>query len=73
MFLHKKSLIIHNQKRVKERLRILKNQLFQEIENIVNDEDLPLEFQESGNTGITERAIKKVLERNLKILEDEQI
>lgn len=70
MFLHRKSLIIHNQKRVKNHLAFIKKELFKEVENIVNDDNLPLEYQEAENMGIFKQALKKVLDKNLKLWEN---
>ena len=67
MFLTRKGLIIHNQKRVKKHLESIKKELLQEVERIVNEEDLKLHHQEDDNLEILAFAMKNVLTKNLKL------
>ena len=65
MFLNKKSLIIHNQRRAKNHMDELKKKAFKEVEKIVNDEDLSLEEQEAENLGVFKRAYVKILKEEI--------
>ena len=67
MFLNRKSLIIHNQRRAKNHIELIKNELLKEVDRVVNEENLTLEHQDSDNNEIFRRSIKKILENNLKI------
>lgn len=65
MFLNKKSLIIANQRRVKNHLKNLQKQMFKEVEEIVNNGELSLEEQDSENIGVFKKAYKYSLEKEL--------
>ena len=70
MFLTKKGLIRHNQKRVKNHLdRAIKKELFDEVERIINKEELPLECQESENHEIFRMAMVKILKKRVEFYE----
>jgi len=73
MFLNKKSLIICNQRRAKAHINIIKKSLFKEIEEIVNNGDLPLKFQESDNPGVFKKAYVQLLKEELKIWDNEPL
>ncbi len=73
MFLTKKGLIIHNQKRVKNHLNLIKKQALKEVERIVNEDDLLLEHQDSENLEIFGAAMRNVLLKELKIYNCEQV
>ena len=73
MFLNRKSLIIHNQRRAKNHLEIIKKEVFEEVEKIINEEELSLEHQDSDNLEIFNAAMRNVLLKELKIYNNEQI
>lgn len=65
MFLNKKSLIIANQRRVKNHLKVLQKEMFKEVENVVNNEELTLEQQDSENNEVFKKAYVQELKKEL--------
>ncbi len=65
MFLNRKSLLIQNIRRVKNHLDSLKNKAFKEVEEIIENEELTLEQQDSENLEIFQKAYTKILREEL--------
>ncbi len=72
-FLPRKSLIIHNQKRVKNHLKLVQKELMQEVERIVNEETIPLEHQEDKSIWILRKSMANILDKNLKFWTNETV